>query len=58
MSEYETEVLIDELQKLVVSKEIENRDLKFTNKRLKAEVARLEELLTPTISEKDKPLAD
>lgn len=58
MEEYEMRILIDELEKLVVSqaKTIRFKDVEISS--LKKEIKRLEELLTPTIKEIDKPLAE
>ena len=49
MNEYETEVLIDELEKLVVSKTMESKAKDFKIAELKKEIERLENLLTPKI---------
>ena len=48
LNEYETQTLITLLQKLVVEKQqvLETQDYAIAN--LKKEIARLEELLTPT----------
>ena len=48
LNEYETQTLINLLQKLVVEKQqvLETQDYAIAN--LKKEIARLEELLTPT----------
>lgn len=50
MSEYEMKVLIDELQKLVVEKQMTINAQGFEIKTLKAEVEHLENLLTPKAS--------
>ena len=59
MSEYEKDILINELQKLVVSKSMdisiknyEIGELKKSVESLKAEVERLENLLTPKVEMK------
>ena len=52
MSEYETKVLIDELQKLVVAKTIENSTQNAIINHLKKEIERLEHLLTPKVETK------
>lgn len=49
MSEYETQVLIDELEKLVVSKTLTIKVKDHEIAELKKEVERLENLLTPKI---------
>ena len=49
MEEYDKQVLIDELQKLVVTKAKENKLQAFEIKRLKEKVEQLEHLLTPKI---------
>lgn len=50
MNEYETEILIKELQKLIVAKTFDYEILKNENEKLRAEVERLEHLLTPKAS--------
>lgn len=52
MSEYQTQVLIEELQKLIVSKElaIKCKDIEIAS--LKKEIERLEHLLTPKTENK------
>lgn len=50
MNEYETEILIKELQKLIVAKTFENSMLETRIEDLRTEVERLEHLLTPKAS--------
>ena len=47
MQEYEAEILIKELQKLIIKKQQDIDFKDFEIKRLKGEVERLENLLTP-----------
>lgn len=49
MKEYEMQILIEELQKLVVALRRENNGQKYEITNLKSEVERLENLLTPKI---------
>lgn len=49
MKEYEMKVLIEELQKLIVSLRMDNNAKQFEIDGLKSEVERLENLLTPKI---------
>ena len=52
MDEYQTEILINELQTLVVSKELTIRSQSYEIASLKKEVERLEHLLTPKVENK------
>jgi len=53
MSEYQMRVLIEELEKMLVEKQIENTCKDIEIKQLKAEVERLEHLLTPKAETKN-----